>query len=68
MEAPPERTMVYVKLLDEGTDAWRPVLAEDLGQRRYRLLPTDDYDPVGAPVTEWDPTAGPRRPSEGVRL
>jgi hypothetical protein len=71
MEAPPERTTVYVKLLDEGIDAWRPVLAEDLGQRRYRLLPTDDYDPDDE---TWEFPPGtvaicePRQLSDGVYL
>jgi hypothetical protein len=36
---------VYVELLDEGVPVWRPVQAEELGDGRYRLLPTDDYDP-----------------------
>lgn len=39
------RTVVYVQLLDEGTDVWRPVPATDLGNGRYQLLATDDYDP-----------------------
>jgi len=36
---------VFVRLLDEGVDVWRPVPATDLGNRRYRLIPPDDYDP-----------------------
>lgn len=40
-----EQTTVYVRLLDEGVDVWRPVPAIDLGNRRYRLLATGDYDP-----------------------
>jgi hypothetical protein len=36
---------VYVQLLDEGVDVWRPVEAEPLGGDRYRLLATPDYDP-----------------------
>ena len=36
---------VFVELLDEGTAVRRPVEAEELGDGRYRLLPTDGYDP-----------------------
>lgn len=36
---------IYVELLDEGVDVWRPVDAEPLGDGRYRLLPPSDYDP-----------------------
>ena len=36
---------MYVELLGEGTPTWRPTSAESLGQGRYRLLPTDNYDP-----------------------
>jgi hypothetical protein len=36
---------IYVELLDEGVDVWRPVEAEPLGDDRYRLLAKPDYDP-----------------------
>ena len=36
---------VYVQLLREGTDTWRPTLGERLGPATYRLLPTPNYDP-----------------------
>jgi hypothetical protein len=36
---------VYVKLLDEGTDVWRPTQAEPFGGMIAKLLPTPDYDP-----------------------
>jgi hypothetical protein len=32
-----ERCTVYVYLLDEGTDVWRPVTAERVGSDRFRL-------------------------------
>jgi hypothetical protein len=48
---PAERTTVYVRLLDEGVEAWRPVPADDLGRGQYRLFPTDDYDPS---VETWE--------------
>ena len=36
---------IYVALLDEGTDVWRPTEATALGQGLYKLLPTPNYDP-----------------------
>lgn len=36
---------VYVELLEEGTDTWRPTQAVDLGNGAYKLLATPDYDP-----------------------
>ncbi len=37
-------TTIYVRLLDDGVDVWRPVLATDLGGRLFRL-PDWAYDP-----------------------
>jgi hypothetical protein len=37
--------VIYMQLLDEGVDVWRPVSAVDIGDGRFRLLPTPDYDP-----------------------
>jgi hypothetical protein len=37
--------MVYVRLLDEGTDVWRPVRASVLPDGTFRLLEPDGYDP-----------------------
>ena len=31
-------TIIYVELLDEGVDVWRPVEAEHLGADRYRII------------------------------
>ncbi|SFW11659.1 hypothetical protein SAMN05216414_101291 [Nitrosovibrio sp. Nv17] len=36
---------VYVRLLDEGTDVFRPTEAERTSDGFYRLFPTSDYDP-----------------------
>jgi len=36
---------IYVELLDEGVDVWRPVDAGPLGEGRYQLLAPADYDP-----------------------
>lgn len=38
-------TTVYVRLLDEGTDVFRPTEAEQRPDGNYKLLPTRDYDP-----------------------
>jgi hypothetical protein len=37
---------VYVQLLDEGIDVWRPVEAEYLGGDRYRLIGAVPEDEV----------------------
>ena len=34
---------IYVALLDEGVDVWRPVQAERLGGNRYRII-SQPYD------------------------
>ena len=34
--------IIYVKLLDEGTDVWRPVDAEEVSEQIYRLVGTHD--------------------------
>jgi hypothetical protein len=39
------RKIVYVRLLDEGTDVSRPTEAIDLGDGLLRLLPTPNYNP-----------------------
>ncbi|MGF1632516.1 MAG: hypothetical protein ACFCVE_01595 [Phycisphaerae bacterium] len=36
---------VFVALLDEGTDVWRPVPAHRVGPDAFVLLRPDDYDP-----------------------
>jgi hypothetical protein len=36
--------IVYVSLLNEGTDVWRPVEAESLGENRFRLLESEPHD------------------------
>ena len=35
-----ERSTIYVELLDEGTDCWRPVSAERLSEDTYRIADT----------------------------
>lgn len=42
---PRDRAQVYVRLLDEGTDVWRPVEASLLPSGAYRLVASTDVDP-----------------------
>jgi hypothetical protein len=37
--------VVYVRLLDEGTDVWRPVRAKRLPNGTFELGEPEDYDP-----------------------
>jgi len=39
-----KKQTVYVALLDEGLDVWRPTEAEQLPNGSYRILATPDYD------------------------
>ncbi len=39
------KVIVFVRLLNEGIDVSRPTDAEDLGDGRFRILPTTNYDP-----------------------
>ena len=36
---------VYVPLLDEGIDVWRPAPARKVGDSTYEILRPPDYDP-----------------------
>lgn len=36
---------IHVRLLDEGTEVFRPTRAVDLGEGRFKIQATDDYDP-----------------------
>jgi hypothetical protein len=47
-------TTVYVRLLDESVDVWRPAAAEDLGGGRFRLLAIIDED-IGDEPWEFPP-------------
>lgn len=39
-----QTTTIFVYLLNEGTDVWRPVEAQHLGEDRYRIL-SKNVDP-----------------------
>ena len=47
--------VVYVRLLDEGTDVWRPARATALPDGTFRLLEPNDYDPT-AETWEFPPS------------
>lgn len=38
---------VYVYLVNEAVDVWRPTMGRRLAGGRYMLLPTDDYEDSG---------------------
>jgi hypothetical protein len=38
-------TTIYIRLLDEGTEVFRPTSAEPLGQGVFKVLPTSNYNP-----------------------
>jgi len=40
MASSTDAAIVYVRLLDEGTDVWRPVEAQRVGSTTYRLSDT----------------------------
>jgi len=42
--SPSPTATIYVRLLDEGTDVWRPTLGRKLGPMKYEVLPTPNYD------------------------
>jgi hypothetical protein len=49
-------TIVYVRLLDEGTDVWRPVPATSLPDGTFELGEPEGYDP-DTEVWEFPPHA-----------
>jgi hypothetical protein len=38
-------TIIYIRLLDEGTETVRPTYGEIVGENIFRVLSTDNYDP-----------------------
>jgi len=40
-----QQRKIFVKLLGQETKAWRPTLAEDVGEGLFKILPTPDYNP-----------------------
>jgi hypothetical protein len=60
---------IYMPLLGEGIDVWRPVPAWRIGDDTYIVLRPDDYDPA---IETWAFPPGstvvcePRRVSDGM--
>jgi hypothetical protein len=55
MDSSTEMTRVYVRLLGEGTEAYRPAPATPVGAGTVLLLETEGYD---AEDEEWEFTPG----------
>ena len=36
---------IYIYLLNEGTDCWKPAYGEKIGVNLYKILSTDNYNP-----------------------
>src|SRR5437868_6261221 len=45
MDSGTKKLVIFVRLLDEGTEVARPTEAIDLGDGLFELLPTPDYSP-----------------------
>ena len=39
------RSIIYIYLLDQGVDVWRPTEGEMVADLIFKVLPTDNYDP-----------------------
>jgi hypothetical protein len=55
-DAPDPKVTIYVALLDEGVDVWRPVEAVYEGDNRYRIT-SPDPDPENE---QWEFASGTR--------
>ena len=44
MDSDRKKAMIHIRLLDEGTEVFRPTQAVDLGNGLFRILPAPDYD------------------------
>ncbi len=38
-------TTIYIRLLDEGTEVFRPTSGERVGNALFKVLPTSNYNP-----------------------
>jgi hypothetical protein len=56
---------IYVRLLEEDVEVWRPVEAAPLGRGRYRLPPNPDPGTETWEFEDRDVAAEPRRLSGG---
>ena len=51
MDSSSNKARVYVRLLNEGTEVFRPTFAAELGEGLFKLIATPDYDPENE---EWE--------------
>ncbi len=40
-----KQSVIYIPLLDEGVDVWRPTEGEMVADMVFKVLPTETYDP-----------------------
>jgi hypothetical protein len=40
-----DKIEIYVRLLNEGTEVYRPTSATPLKENKYKILPAPNYDP-----------------------
>ena len=45
------KEIIYIPLLNEGTDVWRPAYGLQVGEQTYVVLLSSDYDPEDE---EWE--------------
>ncbi len=62
-----EVVTIYMPLLDEGTNVWRPVTAECLGQGTYRIIGPQPHDEKWAFAPGTVVAGKPRRFANGVQ-
>lgn len=39
------KSVIYIPLIDEGTEVWRPTMGEEITDMTFLVLPTPTYDP-----------------------
>ena len=44
-EVPNSNIEIFISLLDEGIDVWRPTQAKLVGPQEFLVLPTPNYNP-----------------------
>jgi len=45
MKSDSNRVKLFIYLLEEGTDVWRPTQAVAIGDGLFKILPTPEYEP-----------------------
>jgi hypothetical protein len=60
------KVVIFMPLLDEGADVWRPVEAEPLGNGRYRVLGMAPEDEAWAFVSGSTVKGAPKAFADGT--